>query len=391
MAGIFKSVMQTMDLDKYLDNIKGRKIVIEGTDDNGQMLMKLIEDKGFEVYSFIDYNSQKQVDKFINKDVLSAEVLAGNSKDFYIFITGNYEEEKEKYLNENGYCELEDYLYILHKPTIVQNEEEYTDIYGNKIKAPVGTEFKFLGYNSNVNIDTCIKDKVKISCSGSIVNIGSDCNMAKNISIDCFGKSEVIIGDECLIGDSVTISATINSIINLDPKCKIRNNSLVQSIEESSIKFEKSSFNENTVFFAKKKSSISIGRGSFSGPRLVCTTYFGGNIKIGADCMFSEYVTLMNNDGHPIFDIKTGKQINGSKDIIIGNHVWLGIKTTILSGTDIGNASIVGANSLVNKKFSNNCIIAGNPAKMIRKDIAWDTEETNSELIDKSLYWDFTN
>jgi len=47
-----------------------------------------------------------------------------------------------------------------------------------------------------------------------------------------------------------------------------------------------------------------------------------------------------------------------------------GIKAKILSSTEVGEASIIDADSLVNKKFPNNCIIAGNPEKLVRKDIA---------------------
>ena len=381
MSVFFKSVVQSINLEKCLNNANERKIVIYGPDENNNILYDVLKSEGYEIY------------RIINSDEINfiRESIKNCNEDFYIFITDDYDEEVEKYLNINGYEEVKDYLYIIHKPVVVVKDEKYTDIYGNKIKAPKGTKFKFLGYNSIININTEIKDKIEISCTGSSIDIGSKCSIGENITIECNGKSSINIGDNCLIGDNVNISCVNHSKMNLTSPCKIRKESLVGAIENSSINLgEKTSFYDKTVFFAKKEGSINIGKGSHSGENLRCITFFGGKIDIGADCMFSEYISFVNNDGHPIFDVKSGKQINTKKDIIVGEHVWIGIKATILSGTEIGEASIIGADSLVNKKFPNNCIIAGNPAKLIRKDIAWDREITNSDDIDKSVYWNMT-
>jgi maltose O-acetyltransferase len=52
--------------------------------------------------------------------------------------------------------------------------------------------------------------------------------------------------------------------------------------------------------------------------------------------------------------------------IKIGNDVFIGTKSIILSGVSLGNRVIVGAGSVVTKSFSDDVIIAGNPAKIIR-------------------------
>jgi acetyltransferase-like isoleucine patch superfamily enzyme len=53
--------------------------------------------------------------------------------------------------------------------------------------------------------------------------------------------------------------------------------------------------------------------------------------------------------------------------IIIGNNVFIGINTTILPGTTIGDNCIVGAGSVVRGKFPENSVILGNPAKPVMK------------------------
>lgn len=55
------------------------------------------------------------------------------------------------------------------------------------------------------------------------------------------------------------------------------------------------------------------------------------------------------------------------KAIHIGEKCWIGMNSVILSGVKLGNHTIVGAGSIVTKSFEEgNCIIAGNPAKIIR-------------------------
>ena len=46
--------------------------------------------------------------------------------------------------------------------------------------------------------------------------------------------------------------------------------------------------------------------------------------------------------------------------------MWIGDKVTILPDVEIGQGTIVGANSVVTKSIPEYCIVAGNPAKVIR-------------------------
>lgn len=56
------------------------------------------------------------------------------------------------------------------------------------------------------------------------------------------------------------------------------------------------------------------------------------------------------------------------KDIVIGKSCWIGMNSMILPGVVLGDRTIVGAGSIVTKSFpEGDCVIAGNPAKVIRK------------------------
>src|SRR5690606_37571054 len=53
-------------------------------------------------------------------------------------------------------------------------------------------------------------------------------------------------------------------------------------------------------------------------------------------------------------------------------HVWLARRSVCLGGTRIGAGSVVGFGSIVKGRFPNNVVIAGSPARVVRKDIAWE-------------------
>lgn len=100
---------------------------------------------------------------------------------------------------------------------------------------------------------------------------------------------------------------------------------------------------------------------------------FSANTKItiGDGCMIADSVYIRTGDGHSILS-KNGKVINPNADVFIGNRVWIGDGACVLKGTHISDNSIVGARSLVNKKFTEkNVIIAGIPAKVIKSGIDW--------------------
>ena len=95
-------------------------------------------------------------------------------------------------------------------------------------------------------------------------------------------------------------------------------------------------------------------------------------INIGNDCMFATNNQIRTDDSHAIYDVNTGKRINPSKNITLGNHVWIAYGATILGGSEIGSGTVIGAYSLVKKKIPNNCVAAGIPAKVIKTDIFWE-------------------
>jgi maltose O-acetyltransferase len=111
---------------------------------------------------------------------------------------------------------------------------------------------------------------------------------------------------------------------------------------------------------------VKIGYKTHVGNETIIT---GGDAKIiiGNNCDISDKVSIVCGT-HEISreGIKAaGKDVG--KDIIIENGVWIGYGAIILPGVKIGEKSIIGAGSLVNKDVPSGVIVAGNPARLIVK------------------------
>lgn len=95
-------------------------------------------------------------------------------------------------------------------------------------------------------------------------------------------------------------------------------------------------------------------------------------ITIGEDCMLSNGIRIITTDSHNVIDLESGKRINPAKNVIIGNHVWIGANCTINKGVSIGDNAIIAGNSVVTHNVPANTIVGGIPARVIKENITWD-------------------
>lgn len=116
---------------------------------------------------------------------------------------------------------------------------------------------------------------------------------------------------------------------------------------------------------------LEIGENSLLCEVLFVLTDENNRICIGKNSMFSTNVVLRTSDQHQIFNEK-GERINPGKDILIGEHVWIGYGATILKGSSLENNSIVGTESVVTGlHLPQNSVAAGNPARIIKHGVNW--------------------
>ena len=87
-------------------------------------------------------------------------------------------------------------------------------------------------------------------------------------------------------------------------------------------------------------------------------------IHIGENCLIASGCTILSHDHC--------KRVNNQPllvDTRIGKNCFIAVNSTILPGITLGDEVIVGAGSVVTKDVPSNCIVAGNPAKVIRQNI----------------------
>lgn len=107
---------------------------------------------------------------------------------------------------------------------------------------------------------------------------------------------------------------------------------------------------------------VSIGKGCFIQQ---CCTFFGrGGISIGNDVFIGPKVNLItiNHDPNP-----ENRSATCGRPIVIEDKVWIGINATLLPGVRIGYGAIIGAGSVVTKDVPAMTVVAGNPARMIKR------------------------
>jgi acetyltransferase-like isoleucine patch superfamily enzyme len=140
-----------------------------------------------------------------------------------------------------------------------------------------------------------------------------------------------------------------------------------------------------------------IGDHTYGNPSVVS---LGGGVSltIGKYCSISRNVLIFLESEHRTDWISTypfpilWKEAEGipghpttKGNVIIGNDVWIGFGTTILSGVTIGDGAVLGACSVVTQNVPPYAIVAGNPARIVRYRF---NEETNQKLL-QIRWWDW--
>ena len=140
-----------------------------------------------------------------------------------------------------------------------------------------------------------------------------------------------------------------------------------------------------------------VGRGTYGTPH-VLEWGDGTTLQVGSFCSIATGVTIILGGDHRTDWITTypfpvvrpsAEAIPGHPrtkgNVIIGHDVWLGTNVTILSGVRIGNGAVVGACSVVTRDVDPYAIVAGNPAKLIRKRFS----DREIAVIERLAWWNW--
>lgn len=168
----------------------------------------------------------------------------------------------------------------------------------------VSRSFKFVGSN------VCIAPSLTLR-GGGFVTIGSDSSIGARVTLTAWNKygseaftPQIVIGNNSSIGEDSHVTA-INKII------------------------------------------------------------IGNNVRMGKKILITD--NAHGASDKKLLEIAPNKRPLYSKGpVIIEDNVWIGEKASIMPGVCIGNGVIIGANSVVTKDIPPNCVVAGNPAKVIK-------------------------
>jgi len=112
--------------------------------------------------------------------------------------------------------------------------------------------------------------------------------------------------------------------------------------------------------------SIRIARRVWLGPYVVI--YGHGGVEIGEETMVSMQATILSSN-HTI--PKRGRCMRWEPDILlptrIGRDVWIGANAVILGGVTIGDGAVVAAGAVVTKDVEAGAVVAGVPARLLRR------------------------
>ena len=124
------------------------------------------------------------------------------------------------------------------------------------------------------------------------------------------------------------------------------------------------SIGDNAYIIIRKNAKLNLGSGYInSNAQIVCNE----SITLGNGVAIADGVLIRDCDDHDI--LYEGYQ--KTAPVVIGNHVWIGQRATILKGVTIGDNAIVAAGAVVTKDVPANTIVGGVPAKVIRENVTW--------------------
>lgn len=328
--------------DRVYEHYNKREIVLWGKYDQSDKIKEILEKRhGLKTSFYVDSDAKK-ID---GVSIRPKQCLDGKADQYYVVVPlGFYQSLKDDLINW-GYRRDLDYFYF--SDCIVQDTEDYyEDLHGNKI------------YGKHKDLKICFRG------FNSVIKLGKEACL-QDCAIYVHNNSKLEIGDKTEIEKS-HISLGSDAAFCIGSRAHLPGGVIVV-------------FREGSLIIG---SNFSIGTEYVFG---ICECT---ECVIGEDCMFSYGIYLFTNDGHSIFDIKTGANINSTREIsakrkiIIGNHVWIGMRVNILGNAEIGDGSIIGASSMAKGIIPNNCIAAGTPIRVIKTDIAWSRKNMAENIIE---------
>jgi acetyltransferase-like isoleucine patch superfamily enzyme len=157
-----------------------------------------------------------------------------------------------------------------------------------------------------------------------------------------------------IVTHTIRLSAELNASTNVDQVRRILSKITGTQLDESTTVF--------APFYTNFGRFISLGKHVFINH--ACSFLDMGTITIEDHVLIGPKVNLIT-ENHPLEP--NNRRALVCKPIVIKRNAWIGAAATILPGVTIGENAVVAAGSLVSKNVEANAVVAGVPAKLIKK------------------------
>lgn len=306
------------------------KIIIWGASTKSDSILNMFKEWGCTVVGYVDRKADS-ICEYNKLPVYEICHLQEEKYFVYVALSAHHADVLSK-LDEFGYSEFVNFWYP-HRLVDLDGTVNYEDAYGNTLTTrntnPILVRLRIGG---KIEIKTSkLDEKTKITSEGeSYVKIGEGVSCGEKVVISCTNGT-IIIKDKCKFDSFINLRASCGGEIHIDKRCSLQRDCAI-------------------------------------------VASFHARIILGMDCMVSYSVFIRAGNSHNMIDLKTFEHFddNPNRDVVLGEHVWVGMRVTLINGVRIGSGSTVGANSFVCKKrFPSNCCLAGNPATILRERTAW--------------------
>ena len=156
------------------------------------------------------------------------------------------------------------------------------------------------------------------------------------------------------VSNTINLSVSLNTSTNVEQIRERLSEIIGKQIDESTTIF--------TPFHTNFGKHIQIGRNVFINH--ACTFLDLGGIIIEDDVLIGPKVSIIT-ENHPVSPNE--RKVLNLKSVIVKRNSWIGANATILPGVTIGENSVVAAGAVVTKDVPANTVVAGIPAKVIKK------------------------
>lgn len=119
-----------------------------------------------------------------------------------------------------------------------------------------------------------------------------------------------------------------------------------------------------SVWGTDGRAELHIGANTYIGDRT--EIHAGKCVRIGSGCNISWNCTIIDRDYH-----KLNSETEIMKPVTIEDNVWICQGATILKGVTIGEGAVIGAGAVVTKDVPPHCVVAGNPARIVKENVVW--------------------